>query len=109
MGYCNECGAPCPHCTPRTEFSLLVLDESLRGDIKSLLDDVGCNTEQRQSALVQFIQQYESEVVRRSLRIWKNGGYVLEGKDERYFMGIVKKQAIAKQPRLDDLPPEYED
>ena len=105
MGHCNDCGAPCPSCSSRNDYTLLSLDESIRGPLKKLLDDVGCHVQQRQDALVTMVAQYSPTSVMKALRIWKNGGYVLEGKDERYFMGILKKNVTTRDPVLDDLPP----
>lgn len=105
MGHCNECGAPCPSCSARNDYTLLSLDKSIRSQIKKLLDDVGCQVQQRQDELVRMVAQYSPTSVQKALRIWRNGGYVLEGKDERYFMGILRKNSITKDPVLDDLPP----
>lgn len=105
MGRCTACGAPCPHCSERTDYTLLSLDERIRDRVKKLLDDVGCETQQRQDALVTSVAQYSATSVLKALRIWKNGGYVLQGKDERYFMGILRKNVTTKDPVLDDLPP----
>lgn len=105
MGHCTECGAPCSQCSARDDYTLLSLEESIREPIKKLLDDVGCHIQQRQDVLVTMVAQYSPTAVKKALRIWKNGGYVLEGKDERYFMGILKKNVTTKDPVLDDLPP----
>lgn len=105
MGHCTDCGAPCPHCSKRSDYTLLGLPESIREKLKQLLDDVGCATQQRQDALISTVAQYEENVVLRALRIWKHGGYAMQDKDERYFLGILKNQATVKPQVLEDLPP----
>lgn len=105
MGYCKDCGAPCPECVRRTDFTLLRLEEPLRKKVKRLLDDVGCRTNSRTNEFISQLMQYTPTEVDRAFRIWNKGGYAFEEKDERYFLGILKHNAVTTKPMLDSLPP----
>ena len=105
MGYCNHCGAPCSSCTERTDFSLLRLPVSIREKIGRLLDETGVKTNQRANKLIASVAQYPEPTVLHAIRVWNAGGHAMEGKDERYFLGILKSVSVAKKPRLDSLPP----
>ena len=105
MGYCNHCGAPCSSCTDRTDFSLLRLPVSIREKIGRLLDETGVKTNQRANKLIASVAQYPEPTVLHAIRVWNAGGHAMEGKDERYFLGILKSVSVAKKPRLDSLPP----
>jgi len=110
MGHCNECGAPCPYCSRREDFSLATLDPSIREGVKRLLDELGVTTAQREVEIVSKIAQYPPKVIKRALRIWRAGSYAMAGKDENYFLGIVRRRAVERPgPRLEGLPPEVID
>lgn len=111
MGHCTDCGAPCSCCVERSEYSLLRLKQPVRGKVERLLNETGVKTNERATRVISAVAQYDDKVVLRAFRIWNNGGYVMEGKDERYFLGILRSSAISKKPRLDPLPPliEYEE
>jgi hypothetical protein len=111
MGYCNHCGAPCSSCTDRTDFSLLRLSEPVREKVKRLLDETGVQTNQRASKLIAAVAQYPDATVLHALRVWSIGHHAAEGKDERYFLGILRSVSVAKKQKLDSLPPlvEYDE
>lgn len=109
MGHCNSCGAPCPNCVAASEYTLMRLKEPIRAKVKKLLEGVGAKTNDRVSRVVASVAQYDDAVVDRAFRIWNSGSYASEGKDERYFLGILRSVAIAKRVKLDSLPPLIED
>lgn len=111
MGHCTDCGAPCSCCVKRSDFTLLRLAEPVRSHVRRLLDEVGVKTNERTNRVVTAIAQYPDDVIKRTFRIWNNGGYATQGKDERYFLGILRTAAIAKKQKLEPLAPliEYDE
>lgn len=105
MGHCNTCGAPCSHCVEATEVTYLRIPERHRSKVKQLLESVGATTNERVSKVITSVVQYDDAVIDRAFRVWNSGGYSMEGKDERYFLGILRSVAVAKKVRLDSLPP----
>lgn len=105
MGHCTKCGAPCPHCIAATEITYLRLPEKYRDKIRALLEGVGASTNERVSKVISSVVQYDDLVVERAIRIWNSGSFLAEGKDERYFLGILRSVSVAKRVKLDTLPP----
>ena len=111
MGHCNECGAACPHCIGASDFTFLRLAEPIRGKVKRLLSEVGATTNERVNRFIGMVSQYEEATIMRTFRVWDAGGYANTGKDERYFLGILRSAAVSKPIKLESLPPfiEYHD
>ncbi|MHA1662225.1 MAG: hypothetical protein ACTSVR_03105 [Candidatus Thorarchaeota archaeon] len=77
----------------------------MRKKAKRLLDDVGCKTNSRTNEFISGMIQYSPTEIDRAFVIWTQGGYAFSGKDERYFLGILKHNSIDMNPVLDSLPP----
>jgi len=105
MGHCNHCGAPCPECVRRSDFTLLRLPEPIRSKVKRLLDDVECRTNKRSNEFISELMQYSLPMIERTFRVWNKGNYAYQEKDERYFLGILKHNATGVKQQLDSLPP----
>lgn len=105
MGRCSECGAACPHCIAASDFTFLRLAEPIRGKVKRLLAEVGATTNERANRFIGMIAQYEEPTIMKTFRVWDSNGYANSGKDERYFLGILRSAAVAKPMRLESLPP----
>lgn len=105
MGHCNSCGAPCSHCVAATEVTYLRIPERHRAKVRAMLESVGATTNERVSKVISSVTQYDDATIGRAFRVWENGGYGCEGKDERYFLGILRSVAIAKKVKLESLPP----
>lgn len=105
MGHCPDCGAPCRQCASITEFTFMNVPEELRPSVKRLLKDVGCTTNARANDFISKLLQYEIKLILKCFRLWKDGGCVFKGKDERYFLGILRHNAVGIEPKLESLPP----
>jgi hypothetical protein len=108
MGFCTNCGRPCPACSGEVgDFSLLALPKETRHLIKVVLEKMGMYNETDLSILVQKLLPYKShpKVICNAMKeylILKNAPRSIP-----YLVAIVKGKAVhmSNQSRLDALPP----
>lgn len=105
MGHCSDCGAPCHECMRRSDFTMLRLPQPIREKTRRLLNDVGCRTNKRTNEFITMLVQYTVPEIDRTFRLWNQGGCASSGKDERYFIGILKHNSVGINPVLDSIPP----
>lgn len=109
MGYCSNCGRPCEVCSGEvSEISSMIFPADVRRLIKKALQRMNLYNETDLSILISRITPYQGnpKAVAAAMREYLN--MKEPPKSIPYLVAIVKGKTIAKQKRLDAIPPRAE-